>query len=352
MPKSMRMPKTPVKTKTAAVRHDEHSDPPRPSVDPACPICQVDIGTKSPDGVREGYAVTPCGHVFGSVCIKQYLALTADKPLCPVCRTDLYHACAHPVLPAGYDPTHSRLSREEAAAKAFPHDHRNVDCAFCLHRRAKAARHMRKRDLLERITRTGRSGVVGSSRGSGGGSSAYTASATASGSGSATASGQEEEEEEEEYSDHETSGVGGSSGRTRMLRWAIHIVHSTSALARLTLVKIRIRKHGVPGEQESSLSGSSSSSRNSEQYDEEEEEREYHYEEEYNENAELTGDGEGEGDIILPDIPQLTATRPSFPPVPGSYGHWDLANKGPDWKFLGWYDSQEPKTRTTPEQFS
>lgn len=344
MPKSMRMPKTPVKTKTSAVRHDEHSDSPRPSVDPACPICQVDIGTKSPDGVREGYAVTPCGHVFGSVCIKQYLALTADKPLCPVCRTDLYHACAHPVLPAGYDPTHSRLSREEAAAKAFPHDHRNVDCAFCLHRRAKAARHMRKRDLLERITRTGRSGGVGAS---GGGSSAYTASATASGSGSATASRQEEEEE---YSDDETSGVGGSSGRTRMLRWAIHIVHSTSALARLTLVKIRIRKHGVPGEQESSRSGSSSS--NSEQYDEEEEEREYHYEEEYNEDEELTGEGEGEGDIILPDIPQLAATRPSFPPVPGSYGHWDLANKGPDWKFLGWYDSQEPKTRTTPEQFS
>lgn len=347
MPKSMRMPKTPVKTKTSAVRHDEHSDPPQPAVDPACPICQVDIGTKSPDGVREGYAVTPCGHVFGSVCIKQYLALTADKPLCPVCRTDLYHACAHPVLPATYDPAHTRLSREEAAAKAFPRDHRHVECAFCLNRRAKAAARSRKRDLFGRITRTRRSGRV---EASGGEASTSRASAATSASGSATASGQEDEDEddEEDHSDDETSGVGGSSGRTRMLRWAIHIVHSTSALARLTLVKIRIRKRGVSEELEGSRSGSSS---NSEQYDNEEE-REYHYEEEYNEDEEPTPDGEGSGDIVLPVIPQLAATRPSFPPVPGSYGHWDLANKGPDWKFLGWYDSQEPKTRTTPEQFS
>lgn len=83
MPKSLRLPKTPIKTKTSTVRHDEHFE--RHVIEPACPICQVDIGTKSPEGVKEGYAVTPCGHVFGSVCIKKYLAIT-DKPLCPVCR--------------------------------------------------------------------------------------------------------------------------------------------------------------------------------------------------------------------------------------------------------------------------
>lgn len=324
MPRSLRLPKTPVKTKTSVVRHDEHSEPPRPAVDPACPICQVDIGTKSPEGVREGYAVTPCAHVFGSVCIKKYLAITADKPLCPVCRTDLYHVCAHPVLPACYDPKKSSLSREEAAAKAFPDGHRNVECDFCLHRRAKAARRMRKRELLERMTRVGRS------RAESGSSSSASASASASSYASGS-SGAGSGEEEEEVSESE-SGARSPSGRTKALRLALHIVHSTSALARLTLDTIRIRKIKASEEQDSPRS-----SDGSEVYDEEEDDED---------------EDDGDGDIVVPDSPQLAANRSSLPPVPGSYGHWDLANKGPDWKFLGWYDSQEPKMRTTPEQFS
>lgn len=323
MPRSLRLPKNPVKTKTSAVRHDEHSERPRPIVDPACPICQVDIGTRSPEGVREGYAVTPCGHVFGSVCIKKYLAITADKPLCPVCRSDLYHACAHPVLPAGYDPKKSRLSREEAAAKAFPDGHRNIDCAFCLHRRAKAARRMRKRELLERMTRSSRGREeTGSSASASASASSYASGSSGAGSG----------EEEEGSSDSESS-AGSPSGRTKALRLALHIVHSTSALARLTLGTIRLRKVKASGDH-----GSPRSSDDSEEYREDDEDDD--------------DEADGDGDIVVPDSPQLVANRGSFLPVPGSYGHWDLANKGPDWRFLGWYDSQEPKMKTTPEQFS
>ncbi|KAF3771010.1 hypothetical protein M406DRAFT_243174, partial [Cryphonectria parasitica EP155] len=114
--------------------------------DPTCPICAVDVGTRSPEGIKEGYAVTPCGHVFGSVCIKRYLAIT-DKPMCPVCRADLFHACQHPVLPSLYDPKKSRLSRDEAAAKAFPDEPRYSDCSFCRHRKIKYARRMRRQEV-------------------------------------------------------------------------------------------------------------------------------------------------------------------------------------------------------------
>lgn len=317
MPKSLRLPKAPVKTKASVVvRHDEHMEqpkqpPPPPSIDPTCPICQVDVGIKSPEGVREGYALTPCGHVFGGVCIKKYLALcTADKPLCPVCRTDLFHACAHPVLPAPYDPKKSRLSREDAAAKAFPDEPRNVDCAFCRDSKIKAARRARRRAMLEGIARAGRGD------GSGG-------SSTSSVSADTTVSTSDSEGDMDGVSDSEEDGRESSSRGARALRLALHIVHSAAALGRLTLDATRIRKIKVP---------------------EEEPER--------SEDDDEDGvEEEAEGDIIMPDTPHLTAAH-MFPPVPGAYGHWDLANKGPDWKFLSWYDSQEPKTKTTPEHFA
>lgn len=263
--------KSPVKTSVA--RHDEHPD--HDDIDPACAICQVDVGTKSPDGVKEGWSITPCGHVFGNVCIKRYLSIT-DKPLCPVCRTDLFHICSHPVLPAAYDPKKSRLSREEAARQSFPGDVRNNDCPYCRHQRHKLARRQRLHEMLE-----------GSPRGAA-----------------------EDRSDSESDSDGETEGT--RTPRTKGLRWAMSALRVANALARLTLDVTHIRKM-----------------------------KSLHPED----------DEDAENDAN--DSPQLVPTsNRDLPPVPGAYGYWDVAKKGPDWKFLAFYDSQEPKMKTTPDQFS
>ncbi|KAK0635660.1 hypothetical protein B0T17DRAFT_612489 [Bombardia bombarda] len=70
-------------------------------VDATCSICQEPIGSKSPEGITESWSMLPCGHRFGSYCIKRYLLVVADdRPSCPICRQIAYYACGHPVLPA------------------------------------------------------------------------------------------------------------------------------------------------------------------------------------------------------------------------------------------------------------
>ncbi|KAK2069620.1 hypothetical protein P8C59_004179 [Phyllachora maydis] len=74
-------------------------------VEATCPICQETIGTRNPDGIVEHWSTLPCGHRFGSYCIKHYLRVAAeDRPSCPVCRQPVYHACGHPVLPSVAQP--------------------------------------------------------------------------------------------------------------------------------------------------------------------------------------------------------------------------------------------------------
>ncbi|KAK4199876.1 hypothetical protein QBC40DRAFT_280968 [Triangularia verruculosa] len=66
----------------------------------SCPICCDPIGTENPEGQTEGWSELPCGHRFGSHCIKHYLGIVADdRPACPICRQVAYHLCGHPVLP-------------------------------------------------------------------------------------------------------------------------------------------------------------------------------------------------------------------------------------------------------------
>lgn len=275
--------KSPVKTSVA--RHDEH--PGHHALDPACAICQVDVGTKSPDGVREAWSITPCGHVFGSVCIKRYLAIT-EKPLCPVCRNDLFHVCSHPVVPASYDPKKSLQTRDEAAHRAFPDEPRHSECRFCRKQRLRLAKRQRMLDMLEGPPPPPSPG---------------------------TADDGERDEDEERSGDSSADSEdeeGMRTPRTKGLRWALHLAFT---LARLTLDATRIRKIKA-----------------------------------------LHPEDEDEGevdDIVVADSPQLPATTTrDLPPVPGLYGYWDVARKGPDWKFLAWFDSQEPKTKTTAEQFS
>lgn len=279
MIKSVRLSKSPIKT--SVVRHDEC---PTQHLDPTCPICQVDIGTRSPEGVKEGYAVTPCGHVFGSVCIKKYLAIT-DKPQCPFCRTDLFHVCSHPILAVPYDPKKSHLNVEEAAAKAYPTEPQQNDCPYCQNLKLKLAKRIRRQALLEAATRGGSS-----------------------------TSGESEDD-----SDSETSGSPSRAAKGKRL--ALNVFHITAALARLTLDAARIRKIKVPPEEQDQI-------------------------DEY-----IEDDGDVDRDVIA-DGSLSTPPNRNLPPVPGPYGHWDLANKGPDWEFLSWFDKQEPKTKTTPDHFS
>lgn len=268
--------KSPVKTSVA--QHEDHPD--LHDIDPACAICQVDVGTKSPDGIKEGWSITPCGHVFGNVCIKRYLSIT-DKPLCPVCRTDLFHLCSHPVLPATYDRKKSRLTREEAARVSFPCDPRNSDCPYCRQQRLKLARRQRVQEMLEGGRRQ-------------------------------PAEDRSDSESDSDGDDDDDDMDGTRTPRTKGLRWALSALRVANALARLTLDVTRIRKM-----------------------------KSLHPEED-----------EGE-DNDLADSPQLVPTsNRDLPPVPGAYGYWDVAKKGPDWKFLAFYDSQEPKMKTTPDQFS
>lgn len=51
-----------------------------------CAICQNAIGQTNDEGESEVAITTPCGHVFGEICLKLWLK-TANT--CPLCRTEL-----------------------------------------------------------------------------------------------------------------------------------------------------------------------------------------------------------------------------------------------------------------------
>jgi hypothetical protein len=69
--------------------------------DEACPICQEPVGHRTPEGKLESWSRLPCGHKFGSHCIKHWLGIltTGERPCCPICRRNAAYICGHPVLP-------------------------------------------------------------------------------------------------------------------------------------------------------------------------------------------------------------------------------------------------------------
>ncbi|KAL2162767.1 hypothetical protein VTH06DRAFT_6603 [Thermothelomyces fergusii] len=103
--------------------------------DRICLICREVVGTRTPEGITEGFSMLPCGHRFGSYCIKRYLCLTADEePLCPICRHVAYHdACGHPVLPFLLDPdgTHPDLVTDESGRARPPNSSAEALAAPC-----------------------------------------------------------------------------------------------------------------------------------------------------------------------------------------------------------------------------
>ncbi|KAH8888751.1 hypothetical protein GQ53DRAFT_230232 [Thozetella sp. PMI_491] len=111
-------------------------------IEATCPICQEPIGTKNPEGIVEGWSVLPCGHRFGSYCIKHYLRIVAtERPTCPVCRQNVYHSCYHPVLPAVLKPTARGGPKVDEIIEAAPYILPEVECtecAYCLDRKTAA----------------------------------------------------------------------------------------------------------------------------------------------------------------------------------------------------------------------
>lgn len=115
----------------------KETKPSAPSVhvDVSCPICQEPVGQPTPEGTTESWSQLPCGHKFGSHCIKHYLGLVADdRPSCPVCRQNATHACGHPVLPEMIaENQRSKSSGAKAKAKAAARSDmlQFTNCDFC-----------------------------------------------------------------------------------------------------------------------------------------------------------------------------------------------------------------------------
>ncbi|KAK3403507.1 Hus1-like protein-domain-containing protein [Sordaria brevicollis] len=115
---------------------DEEEDP----ADKMCPICHEEIGSPSSEGIVETWSVLPCGHLFGSHCIKHYIQMVAyDRPQCPICRYSLVHGCGHPVLPALFvTDSDDKSRRVKNAAKvnretirALVKSSMQYSCAYC-----------------------------------------------------------------------------------------------------------------------------------------------------------------------------------------------------------------------------
>ncbi|KAK0739661.1 hypothetical protein B0T21DRAFT_363048 [Apiosordaria backusii] len=98
----------------------------------SCPICTDPIGTKNPEGAVEGWSELPCGHRFGSHCIKHYLGIVADdRPACPICRQVAHHQCGHPVVPMLCGGTASKPRKPVMQSKITIKDLGWKVCGYC-----------------------------------------------------------------------------------------------------------------------------------------------------------------------------------------------------------------------------
>ncbi|KAK3939567.1 hypothetical protein QBC46DRAFT_342406 [Diplogelasinospora grovesii] len=104
-------------------------------VEATCPICQETVGSRNAEGIIETWSILPCGHVFGSYCIKHYLNIVADnRPSCPVCRQIAYHKCGHPVLPVLLDDPDNQGEMGASIVEASDHfveDMKLSPCGYC-----------------------------------------------------------------------------------------------------------------------------------------------------------------------------------------------------------------------------
>ncbi|KAB5575586.1 hypothetical protein GE09DRAFT_597306 [Coniochaeta sp. 2T2.1] len=117
-------------------------------IDAACPICQEPVGQRTPEGQTESWSKLPCGHKFGSHCIKHWLGMVAEeRPCCPICRQNASYGCGHPVLPQlikSKSKDNRAAAREETggvvttaemrgAIRRPPETFKDTWCSFCRH---------------------------------------------------------------------------------------------------------------------------------------------------------------------------------------------------------------------------
>lgn len=121
-----------------------------PDPEASCPICTDLVGTENQEGTTETWSELPCGHRFGSHCIKHYLGIVADnRPTCPICRQKAYHSCGHPVLPMPCVGTVSKLKKATTKHKTALGDLGWKSCGYCDQARVQAG-YMVKRSRLWR----------------------------------------------------------------------------------------------------------------------------------------------------------------------------------------------------------
>ncbi|KAK0674091.1 hypothetical protein QBC41DRAFT_71282 [Cercophora samala] len=110
----------------------------------SCPICSDPIGTENPEGTTETWSELPCGHRFGSHCIKHYLGVVADnRPACPICRQAAYHSCGHPVLPVLCAGTVSKPKKASKKHTVTLSDLSWRYCGYCEKARAQVVKSSR-----------------------------------------------------------------------------------------------------------------------------------------------------------------------------------------------------------------
>lgn len=79
-----------------------------------CNICREEIGKVSPEDTMETAVRTPCGHIFGNICILTWLQ-DSRNPTCPICRS-LFSIHTHQ-FPEGYED-----SRNYGDIEGIPHN--------------------------------------------------------------------------------------------------------------------------------------------------------------------------------------------------------------------------------------
>jgi len=113
--------------------YEKSHSTPKVQVEESCPICQEPIEVRNKEGITERWSMLPCGHQFGSYCIKHYLRVVADdRPSCPICRQPAYHNCGHPYLPIVIESNRSPVDETLGQfSDAWIEKMRTTSCTYC-----------------------------------------------------------------------------------------------------------------------------------------------------------------------------------------------------------------------------
>lgn len=79
----------------------------------ACAVCCEHIGSVRADGSMEVRYKLPCSHMFGNLCILQWLQMSPQQD-CPICRRRMVHiGCGHLIMPHDASTAPPTISEEK-----------------------------------------------------------------------------------------------------------------------------------------------------------------------------------------------------------------------------------------------